>query len=252
MFGRVTSGQVSSGQVTSGRIAGLHRRQRGVAVPKVLWGLIAGVAVAVVLWLIWQWATDTNSVRREAPRLQTIIPLPPPPPPPPEPERPPEPEDVVEEDIPDPEPEPDLAEEPIPEDEAPSPSDDLAEAMQIDGEAQAGADAFNIAAGSGRGMAGSGAGRVGNATYGQYLAYQFQRILREADETRNLSFRMQANVWLNDAGQITRVELLRSSGDPDVDASVIAALRAVPALSERPPASLSLPVRVSLQGRRPA
>src|SRR5690606_41089797 len=67
-----------------------------------------------------------------------------------------------------------------------------------------------------------------------YLAYQFQRILRDAEETRHLSFRLQANVWLNDAGQITRVELLRSSGDADVDARVIAALRAVPALSERP------------------
>jgi len=153
--------------------------------------------------------------------------------------------------VPEPDPEPTPVEEPLPEDEAPKPADDLAEAMQIDGEAQAGADAFNIAAGSGGGMAGGGAGRVGNATYGQYLAYQFQRILRDAEETRHLSFRLQANVWLNDAGQITRVELLRSSGDADVDARVIAALRAVPALSERPPASLSLPVRVSLQGRRP-
>lgn len=246
MSGRVTAGRVSSDQGAGG-----HHRQHGAAGPKVLLGLIAIVVLAVLLWLVWQWATDTSSVRREAPRLQTIIPLPPPPPPPPEPERPPEPKDVPEEDIPEPEPEPDLTEEPMPDDEAPSPSDDLAEAMQMDGEAQAGGDAFNIAAGSGRGMAGSGAGRAGNATYGQYLAYQFQRILREAEETRHLSFRMQADIWLNDAGQITRVELLRSSGDPDVDARVIAALRAVPALSERPPASLSLPVRVSLQGRRP-
>jgi len=75
--------------------------------------------------------------------------------------------------------------------------------------------------------------------------------VRDAEDTRHLSFRLQTNVWLNDTGQITRVELLRSSGDAEVDARVIAALRAVPALSERPPASLSLPVRVSLQGRRP-
>ncbi|HAS30443.1 MAG TPA: energy transducer TonB, partial [Alcanivorax sp.] len=57
-------------------------------------------------------------------------------------------------------------------DEPPSPAEDLSDAMQIDGEAQAGTDAFNIAAGGGGGMGGSGAG-VGNATYGQYLSYAF-------------------------------------------------------------------------------
>jgi len=226
------------------------RRLRGLALPKLVRGLLIGEVVAVLLWWLWQWANDMGGVRREAPKMQTIIPLPPPPPPPEETPPPPEPQEI-EEEVPEPDPEPTPVEEPLPEDEAPKPADDLAEAMQIDGEAQAGADAFNIAAGSGGGMAGAGAGRIGNATYGQYLAYQFQRILRDAEETRHLSFRLQANVWLNDTGQITRVELLRSSGDAEVDARVIAALRAVPALSERPPASLSLPVRVSLQGRRP-
>ncbi len=225
-------------------------RARGQALPTLVVAIVAAVVVAGLAWLIWLWANDMGGVRREAPKMQTIIPLPPPPPPPEEPPPPPEPQDI-EEEVPEPDPEPTPVEEPLPEDEAPKPADDLAEAMQIDGEAQAGADAFNIAAGSGGGMAGAGAGRVGNATYGQYLAYQFQRILRDAEETRHLSFRLQANVWLNDAGQITRVELVRSSGDADVDARVIAALRAVPSLSERPPASLSLPVRVSLQGRRP-
>ena len=100
-------------------------------------------------------------------------------------------------------------------------------------------------------MAGSGAGRAGNATYGQYLAHNFQRILRENDETRHLSFRLQANLWLNEAGQVTRVELLRSSGDSELDDKVIAALRTAPAMEQRPPASLNLPVHVSLQGRRP-
>ena len=124
--------------------------------------------------------------------------------------------------------------------------------MQIDGDAQAGSDAFNIGAGQGKGMAGGGGGRAGNATYSQYLAYALQKILREDERTRNLTFRLQANIWLTASGQITRVELTRSSGDADVDARVVAALRAVPGLDERPPASASMPIRASLTGRRPS
>ncbi|ASK32915.1 energy transducer TonB (plasmid) [Alcanivorax sp. N3-2A] len=209
---------------------------------------IALVAFLLLAWLLWQWANNQSGVRREVPKQQMIIPLPPPPPEPEEqPEPPPEPEQRVE---PEPEPEPTPVEEPTPE-EPPSPADDLAEAMQIDGEAQAGNDAFNIAAGGGSGMAGSGAGRIGNATYGQYLSYAFQKILREDEAIRHLSYRVRVNLWLDRDGQVTRVELLKSSGDQDVDEKIIAALRGTTALDQKPPPSLTLPVRMSLQGRRP-
>ncbi|ROM82972.1 energy transducer TonB [Pseudomonas brassicacearum] len=204
---------------------------------------------AVAAWLLWQWANDMSGVRREAPKVPTIIPLPPPPPPPPE--KPKEPEPKVEEKVLEPEPTPE-PEEVKPEEEAPpSPVDDLANPMQMDGDAQAGNDAFNIGAGKGGGMAGAGGGRLGNGTYSQFLAFTFQRLLRENPDLRSLVFSLQADVWLSAVGEITRVELVKSSGNPQVDEQVIAALRAAPHLSERPPASLTLPVRLSLQGRRP-
>ena len=210
----------------------------------------AGLALgAVAAWLLWQWANDMSGVRREAPKVPTIIPLPPPPPPPPE--KPKEPEPQVEEKVVEPEPTPE-PEEVKPEEEAPpSPVDDLANPMQMDGDAQSGNDAFNIGAGKGGGMAGAGGGRLGNGTYSQFLAFTFQRLLRENPDLRSLAFSLQADVWLSAVGEITRVELLKSSGNPQVDEQVISALRSAPHLSERPPASLTLPVRLSLQGRRP-
>ena len=208
-------------------------------------GLLIG---AVAAWFLWQWANDMSGVRREAPKVPTIIPLPPPPPPPEKPpEEPPPPEEKMVEPEPTPEPE-----EVTPEEEAPpSPADDLANPMQMDGDPQSGSDAFNIGAGKGGGMAGSGGGRVGNGTYSQFLAFTFQRLLREHPELRNQAFTLQTDVWLSAVGEITRVELFKSSGNPEVDAQVLKALRASPALQQRPPASMTLPVRLSLQGRRP-
>ncbi|NNA56334.1 energy transducer TonB family protein [Pseudomonas koreensis] len=209
-------------------------------------GLLLG---ALAAYLLWQWANDMSGIRREAPKVPTIIPLPPPPPPPPE--KPPEPETPVEEKIVEPEPTPE-PQEVKPEEEAPpSPADDLANPMQMDGDAQSGSDAFNIGAGKGGGMAGAGGGRLGTGTYSQFLAFTFQRLLRENPDLRNLAFSLQADVWLSAVGEITRVELIKSSGNPEIDTQVLAALRNAPHLSERPPASMTLPVRLSLQGRRP-
>lgn len=228
------------------------RERRAKRSPKFyLWLALAVALVAVVGTFIWQWANEMSGVRRETPKVPMIIPLPPPPPPPPEPPKQPEPEPekVVE---PEPPPEPKPVEEPKPQEEAPKPADDLAKAMEMDGAAQAGGDAFNIGAGSGSGMSGSGGGGgIGNATYGQYLSHVFQKVLREDENTRMLSFRLQLNLWLNEAGQVTRVDIVKSSGERDIDEKVVAALRRVPAMTQKPPKSLSLPVRILLQGRRP-
>ena len=210
------------------------------------WGaglLLTGVAA----WFIWQWANDMSGVRREAPKVPTIIPLPPPPPPPPE--KPKEPEPQVEEKVVEPEPSPE-PEDVKPEEEAPpSPADDLANPMQIDGDSQSGNDGFNVGAGKGGGMAGGGGG-LGTGTYKQYLAGVFQRLLREDPELRKKAYQVQADLWLSADGQVTRVVLVQSSGDAQTDAQVLAALRA-PHATQRTPASLTLPVRLSLKGRRP-
>ena len=138
----------------------------------------------------------------------------------------------------------------MPEQEAPSPADDMAEPMQMDADAQAGSDAFNIGAGQSGGMSGSGGGGLGTGTYEQYLSYAFQKLMADATELRNEVFRVQADIWLDTDGNITRAELFRGSGDEELDAKLLKALRAAPGFAERPPASLTMPTRVELQGRR--
>ncbi|HKS34751.1 MAG TPA: energy transducer TonB, partial [Enterobacteriaceae bacterium] len=214
---------------------------------------LAVVAVGVVAWMLWQWISAPSSVQRKPPEMTMIVPLPPPPPPEPKPEPPPEPEEPP----PEPEmvePEPTPVEEPTPAEE-PEPEEpkvaDAADPMQMNADTQAGSDAFNIGAGSGRGMSGSGGGGVGNATYGQYLGYALQKLVREDDSTGYLAYQLDVDIWIDRDGRVTRAEIRRSSGDSEIDGKVSTVLRSA-VLSQRPTPSTTMPVKIRLNSRRPS
>ena len=156
----------------------------------------------------------------------------------------------MEEKIPEPVPSPEPEEVKPAEEAPPSPADDLANPMQIDGDAQSGNDGFNIGAGKGGGMAGSGGGGLGTGTYKQYLAGTYQRLMREDPELRKKAFSIQIDLWLGADGQVTKALVAKSSGDAETDAQMLALVRA-PRATQKPPASMTLPVRLSLKGRRP-
>jgi TonB family protein len=111
---------------------------------------------------------------------------------------------------------------------------------------------LGIQSGSGGGRSGTGSGGAGNGTYGRYLGYVLQQAVARDEQVRRLSFQLTVNIWLDPTGAVTRVELLRGSGNPEADERVLQAIRAVGRIDERPPASLDFPARVLVQGRRPA
>lgn len=225
----------------------LHSRSADSAPAWRRWWPLAAliVALAALVLLLWYLLfKDTASTRRPVAEIPMVM-LPPPPPPPPEPE--PEPEVKPEEQVM-PEPEP-LDEVPKPTEEAPTP--DTADPVTMDADAQAGGDSFGIQSGSGGGRSGAGGGGAGNATYGRYLGYVLQQAVARDDKVRRLAFQLTVNVWLDAAGELTRVELLRGSGNAEADERVLQAIRAVGRIDERPPASLDFPARVLVQGRRP-
>lgn len=205
--------------------------------------IVLVVVLLAVAWLIWMFAGHEVGVRRSAPRIATITPLPPPPPPPKE--KPPEPKKVEEtkEDIPKPA-------EPLKPVEAPK-APDLAKQITINGPAQAGNDSFNIGAGEGGGMVGSGGGSgVGGSSYEQYLSYALQEAIQHDDRTRRLVFSVRVNLWLSSDGGVTRAELINSSGVQTTDRALMDVLRGV-RIDTPPPANLSMPVRVAMRGYRP-
>jgi hypothetical protein len=207
---------------------------------------IGAVALVLLGLLIWHFAGSSVGVRREAPRIATITPLPPPPPPPKE--KPPEPKKVEEDMKPIDKPQ-DIPQKPT---DAPKPSNDAPRSVTINGDAQAGSDNFNIGAGDGGGMVGSGGGNgTGTGSYGQYLGYAIQQAVQRDDRVNRLAFDARADVWLDADGKLSRVELVGGTGNAKTDEALIDALRAMPRIDVAPPATLHFPVRVAIRGKRP-
>uniref|UniRef100_UPI000D4E6F90 energy transducer TonB family protein n=1 Tax=unclassified Variovorax TaxID=663243 RepID=UPI000D4E6F90 len=227
--------------------ARLWRRWGGVA--------IGGLLAAALVALVWHLLSDTASQKRQvadAPML--MLPPPPPPPPPPEPEKPPEPQpEKVKPEVVEQAPKPAEPLEPPKDDTPPSPSKDLGDPVTMDSAAQAGNDAFGIQAGSGGGGSGTGVGGgLGSGSYGRYVAGVLQQALSRDARTRQLVFEdIQIDLWLGADGKTVRAQLVRGTGTSDIDEAVLALVRGIDRIDEKPPAALRFPMRVAMKGRRP-
>ena len=210
-------------------VEGWSSRLKSLSVPGGILLVIAGV----VLYFLH----DTAGIRREAPPLPTLIATVPPPPPPPPPKQQPEPEKKVVE-----------QQKPI---EQPKQADNSPKPVTINGPAQAGNDAFNVGAGSGGGDVGSGGG-IGEASYTRYLGSALQQTIQNDDRVNHLVFTADMEVWVDPEGRITRVAVLKTSGDHGIDQDLESALESMPALDEPPPATLPFPQKVRIEGRRRA
>lgn len=222
------------------------------------WGgwLTAAVLVLLLGGGLWHLLSGTASTRREAPQTALLsLPLPPPPPPPPPVEKPPEPVPEKIEKIAEVTPTPDKPAEPKADEPAPDPSRDLGDPVTLDGAAQAGTDAFGVQAGRGGGMSGTGGGgggALGQASYARYVSSRLQQALSRDARTRQLAFDdIRLDLWLNAEGQTVRVELVQGSGNARIDPLVLAVVRELASMDERPPAAMRYPMRVSMRGVRP-
>lgn len=213
-------------------------------------GWVIGLTVVVGLAaLLWYLLAGTASTKRAVAPTAMLM-LPPPPPPPPEPEKLPEPEpEKVEAKITEVEPTPvESLEKPM-DDATPSPSQDLGDPVTMNADAQAGTD--GIAVGRGGGSTGGGGG-LGNGSYQRYLSAQLQQALARDARTRSLVFSdLRVDLWLASDGRSTRLQLVQGSGNARTDELVLAMLREIERIDERPPQSMRFPVRVSMNGRRP-
>ena len=171
--------------------------------------------------------------------------VPPPPLPPPKEEPPPPPPKMVEQKIEPPVDKPDDK----PKDEAPPPDAPLA----LDAQAGPGGDAFGLASKPGGRditLGGGTGGRGGGGNlFGRYAALmqdQIGRRLREDEKLNTMKFRATIRVWLTGAGKVDRVQVMRTTGDTQLDSLIEQELGAMPTLPEAPPREMPQPVIVRI------
>lgn len=205
------------------------------------WSRALGVAgalgvLALLGWLVWSLMQDAGPVqKRMPPRItQVILPPPPPPPPPPQPEQEPEPEKPVENT-------PFESIDPPKDDSADPPGDPLT------AEAGPGSNQFGLTPGSGGGTRIGGKGGGGNpyAGYAAMVQRNVQQYLQRDDKTRKGRYSATVAMWLNADGSIQRSQIVATTGKPELDAAIIAALQGR-SLPQAPPADMPQPINLRI------
>lgn len=224
-------------------------RQHGAAVGG---GTVIVTILTVVTILI---ASGDSQPPRKVHELKVVnIVPPPPPPPPPEPiqQEQPEQEMIEQPEIEEPEvkpekpPEPD---EPPPEVDADAPPGDLG----LDALGEGPGDDFNLVGRpGGSGLLGGGGG--GGSRWGWYASMvqaQLEEALRQNEKTRNARLRVEIRLWTDATGRISRIQLVRSTGDPEIDAVLQRGIFTGLELREPPPRDMPMPIVTRITARRP-
>ena len=145
----------------------------------------------------------------------------------------------------------------------PSPGPSGGGRLALAAEGEGPGDSFNLAGnpggrgllsggglGDGDGLGGEGSGA--GSKFGWYyakLATEIEEAFRRLKQLRSAQVRAELRVWTDPAGRISRVQLVRSTGDPKVDEAIqsIVGLR----LEEPPPRDIPMPMIARLTARRP-
>lgn len=143
----------------------------------------------------------------------------------------------------------------------PPPSAPAGGRLALAAEATGEGDAFNLGGNpGGRGLlsggglgdgTGFGSGDGTASRYGWYyakLAAQIEDSYRKSKRLRTASARVEIRVWADRSGQISRVELVQSTGDPELDQAIqsVVGLK----LKEPPPPEIPMPMLARFTARR--
>lgn len=222
----------------------MNRKQQWLRRLPVIIGIVLSVAVGVAVYFMKDLFQKGPQTKRVVQQISVVQP-PPPPPPPPE-QKPPEPvvkEEKIEE------PEPEQEPEPAPEQAEAPPGEQLG----VEGDGGAGSDAFGLQARQGgRSLLGGTPGSVIQWYGGQVkqgLDSELQALLEDT-QARKTSYAVMLNVWIGADGRLSRAELVGSSGKPEVDQAIRAALSKLRlALQKPPPDNMPQPVKIRLTSR---
>ena len=211
-------------------------------------GAGAVVLVSVVLFILGDESPPPRRVQEFT--IVNVMP-PPPPPPPPEPQKQPEPEMIEQPQMV----EPEIKEEAKVEEPKEAPPADANDApppgpLGPGSDLPVGPGNSNFLPGSGGGGGGGGGSRWG--WYATIVQQQIEAALRGHPKTRNVVLQVQVRLWADNTGRVSRVELVKSTGDAEIDAVIRGEVLSGITLRQPPPADMPMPMVARITARRPS
>jgi protein TonB len=200
--------------------------------------------LALMGFAVYKLVSGKSAATQKAPKISLIPTTPPPPPPPPKEEKKPEPPKEQKE----------VKMEQAPPKEAPPapPSQELKmEGAAGDGPSAFGAgkvtreDLSNLGAKGGGAPLATGMFNPFN-NYATALKGELQRYLARNKDLRQRAYRLDIHLWVGRDGNVTRQELVGSSGDTELDDLVRQAISSMGAFSQGPPERMPQPIRLRL------
>jgi hypothetical protein len=96
---------------------------------------------------------------------------------------------------------------------------------------------------------GTPSGGISDAFYGRYLSSALQERVEREGKVNRFVFTADFAIWITAGGAVSKVELVRGSGDGKRDQVLASVLNSVRGLNA-PPASLKFPQRITVRGRK--
>jgi len=165
-----------------------------------------------------------------------LVALPPPPPPKPQ-EEPPKPKEEVKIDQP----------KPTPDDPKPMPQVPPPGPMGVDAQGTGPGDSFGLAGRpGGRDIIASsgGGGGLGLSLFGSSTARHIAQELARDPRLKNTNYKVEIRVWLSKDGRFEREEIVRGSGDSEIDKLIREGLSQLGALQTPVPQNVPQPLRI--------
>ena len=204
---------------------------------QLLLGVVGLLVLALAGWGLSVFLGGKTENKAKAPKISLIPSTPPPPPPPPKEDKKPEPKEQKEQKV----------EQQAPKEAPPAPSAEL----KMDGPAGNGPSAFSAGKITSDDLSkalGNGAGGLFNPynNFASAVKGEMQRYLSRQKELRTRSYRIELQIWVDRDGQVTRHQIVGSSGDPDVDALISKKIDGMGRFGQAPPERMPQPIRLRL------
>jgi len=197
-------------------------------------GLIVGIPLVIAAFVALFTKVDTGH-HKSVVQISLVTPPPPPPPPP----KPPEEQPKMKEEVKMEQPKPVEQPQDAPSSPPPGP-------LGLDSAGSGPGDGFGLAGRPGGRdvIAGGGGGGLSLSLFGSAAARHIAQELARDTKLKGVKYSIEVRIWLARDGRIEREELLRGSGDREVDDHIREGLRQLGNLRQAVPENLPQPLRI--------